>query len=231
MLQIENEYYSSVRPKQVPEFNEKPTLALQRRGVRYVELRSLDINIFDPLGISETQCRFIETFMAFCLLQDSPAISDQERQEIDYNLDAVAYRGRKPGLTLQRNGATVELQQWAGTLCEALATFADTLDRDEDGTPYQQALQAQQAAVVDPDKTLSAQVLDGMREHNMGYYHFAKHMSQQHQQYFLDLEYDAVQFETYGKTVKQSLQKQRAMEDSNGESFDNFLKRYFSQAL
>ena len=231
MLQIENEYYSSVRPKQVPEFNEKPTLALQRRGVRYVELRSLDINIFDPLGISETQCRFIETFMAFCLLQDSPAISDQERREIDYNLDAVAYRGRKPGLTLQRNGATVELQQWAGTLCEALATFADTLDRDEDGTPYQQALQAQQAAVVDPDKTLSAQVLAGMREHNMGYYHFAKHMSQQHQQYFLDLEYDAVQFETYGKTVKQSLQKQRAMEDSNGESFDNFLKRYFSQAL
>ena len=231
MLQIENEYYSSVRPKQVPEFNEKPTLALQRRGVRYVELRSLDINIFDPLGISETQCRFIETFMAFCLLQDSPAISSQERQEIDYNLDAVAYRGRKPGLTLQHNGATVGLQQWAGTLCEAMAAFADTLDRDEDGTPYRQALQAQQAAVADPDKTLSAQVLAGMREHNMGYYHFAQRMSQQHQQYFLDLEYDAVQFEDYGKVVKQSLQKQRAMEASNGESFDDFLKNYFAQRL
>ena len=231
MLQIENEYYSSVRPKQVPEFNEKPTLALQRRGVRYVELRSLDINIFDPLGISETQCRFIETFMAFCLLQDSPAISSQERQEIDYNLDAVAYRGRKPGLTLQHNGATVGLQQWAGTLCEAMAAFADTLDRDEDGTPYRQALQAQQAAVADPDKTLSAQVLAGMREHNMGYYHFAQRMSQQHQQYFLDREYDAVQFEDYGKVVTQSLQKQRAMEASNGESFDDFLKNYFAQRL
>ena len=231
MLQIENEYYSSVRPKQVPEFNEKPTLALQRRGVRYVELRSLDINIFDPLGISETQCRFIETFMAFCLLQDSPVISSQERQEIDYNLDAVAYRGRKPGLTLQHNGATVGLQQWAGTLCEAMAAFADTLDRDEDGTPYRQALQAQQAAVADPDKTLSAQVLAGMREHNMGYYHFAQRMSQQHQQYFLDRDYDAVQFEAYGKIVKQSLQKQRAMEASNGESFDDFLQNYFAQRL
>ena len=231
MLQIENEYYSSVRPKQVPEFNEKPTLALQRRGVRYVELRSLDINIFDPLGISETQCRFIETFMAFCLLQDSPAISARERQEIDYNLDAVAYRGRKPGLTLQHNGATVGLQQWAGTLCEAMAAFADTLDRDEDGTPYRQALQAQQAAAADPDKTLSAQVLAGMREHNMGYYHFAQRMSQQHQQYFLDRDYDAVQFEAYGKIVKQSLQKQRAMEASNGESFDDFLQNYFAQRL
>ena len=231
MLQIENEYYSSVRPKQVPEFNEKPTLALQRRGVRYVELRSLDINIFDPLGISATQCHFIETFMAFCLLQDSPVISDQERQEIDYNLDAVAYRGRKPGLTLQHHGATIELQQWADTLCEAMTAFADTLDKDEDGMPYRQALQAQQAAIADPHKTLSAQVLAGMREHDEGYYHFAQRMSRQHQRYFLDLECDAVQFEAYKKTVKQSLQKQRAMEDSNGESFDDFLQNYFSQTL
>jgi len=231
MLQIENEYYSSVRPKQVPEFNEKPSLALQRRGVRYVELRSLDINIFDPLGISATQCHFIETFMAFCLLQDSPVISDQERQEIDYNLDAVAYRGRKPGLTLQHHGATIELQQWADTLCEAMTAFADTLDKDEDGMPYRQALQAQQAAIADPHKTLSAQVLAGMREHDEGYYHFAQRMSRQHQRYFLGLEYDAVQFEDYKKTVKQSLQKQRAMEDSNGESFDDFLQNYFAQKL
>jgi glutamate--cysteine ligase len=231
MLQIENEYYSSVRPKQVPEFNEKPTLALQRRGVRYVELRSLDINIFDPLGISEQQCRFIEIFMAFCLLQDSPAISDQERQEIDYNLDAVAYRGRKPGLTLQHNGATLELQQWAGTLCEAMTAFAEALDAGEDGTPWQQALQAQQAAVADPDKTLSAQVLAGMREHDEGYYHFAQRMSKQHQRYFLNLEHDPAQFEAYRETVKQSLEKQRAMEDSNGQSFDDFLKHYFSQTL
>jgi len=231
MLQIENEYYSSVRPKQVPEFNEKPTLALQRRGVRYVELRSLDINIFDPLGISEKQCHFIETFMAFCLLQDSPAISNLERQEIDYNLDAVAYRGRKPGLRLQHHGATMGLQEWACALCGAMEAFADTLDKNEDGAPYRQALQAQQAAVADPDKTLSAQVLAGMRENEEGYFHFAKRMSRQHRQYFLDLDYDPAQFDGYEETVKQSLQKQRAMEAGNGESFDDFLQNYFSQKL
>ena len=32
---------------------EKPTHALKRRGVRYVELRSIDVNAFDPLGINE----------------------------------------------------------------------------------------------------------------------------------------------------------------------------------
>ncbi len=231
MLQIENEYYSSVRPKQVPDNNEKPSLALQRRGVRYVELRSLDINIFDPRGINETQCRFIETFMAFCQLQASPVISDLERKEIDYNLDTVAYRGREPGLMLQRNGNRVPLQQWAGELCEAMLAFATVLDKEVEGTPYQQALQEQQAAVSDPEKTLSAQVLAGMREYDEGYFDFAQRMSLQHQQYFLNLDPDAARFEAFDDTVKQSLEKQRAMEAANHESFDDFLKNYFAQTL
>ncbi len=231
MLQIENEYYSSVRPKQVPESNEKPSLALQRRGVRYVELRSLDINVFDPRGINETQCRFMETFMAFCLLQDSPVISDQERKEIDYNLDAVAYRGREPGLMLQHNGDTLSLQQWAGELCAAMQAFAEVLDENEDGTPYLQALRVQQAAVDDPGKTLSAQVLAAMHEHDEGYFHFAQRMSKQHQQYFLTLEENAPQFKIFTETVRQSLQQQRALEDANHESFDDYLKNYFAQRL
>ena len=231
MLQIENEYYSSVRPKQVPEYNEKPSFALQRRGVRYVELRSLDINIFDPLGISETQCRFVETFMAFCLLHDSPAISDLERKEIDENLDAVGYRGREPGLSLQHNGETQSLQQWASELCAAMEEFAACLDKNEDGTPYQTALQIQQAAVADPDKTLSAQVLAGMREHDEGYFHFAQRMSKQHQQYFLNLKHDAAQFETFTGSVRQSLAKQRSMEAADSDCFDDFLKNYLAQTL
>lgn len=169
--------------------------------------------------------------MAFCQLQDSPVISDLERKEIDYNLDAVAYRGREPGLMLQHNGTTLPLQQWAGELCAAMQAFAAVLDENEAGTPYQQALQAQQAAVDDPDKTLSAQVLAGMREHNEGYFHFAKRMSLKHQQYFLDLEEDTAQFQVFSETVRQSLQQQRAMEDANHESFDDYLKNYFAQTL
>ena len=231
MLQIENEYYSSVRPKQVPDNNEKPTLALQQRGVRYVELRSLDINIFDPRGISEQQCRFIETFMAFCQLQESPRISSLERTEIDYNLDTVAYRGREPGLQLQHHGESISLQQWAAGLCAAMQPIAEVLDHDQGGTPCQQALRVQQEAVADPGKTLSAQVLEGMREHDEGYFHFAQRMSRQHQQYFLELGHDPARFEAFEAMVNESLQKQRAIEAANGESFDSFLKNYFAQTL
>jgi len=102
ILQIENEYYSTIRPKQILKGNEKPTLALKRRGVSYVELRSLDVNAFDPLGINERQLHFLECFLLFCLLHESPAIGDYERKAIDENELRAAHRARDPKLKLIR---------------------------------------------------------------------------------------------------------------------------------
>jgi glutamate--cysteine ligase len=231
ILQIENEYYSSVRPKQVPDGNEKPVLALQRRGVRYVELRSLDINVFDPQGISLEQCRFLETLMAFSMLQDSPPISSRERKEIDDNLNAVCYRGREPGLVLRRNDKPVTLKQWAAQICEAMSGFADALDTTESGTPYRQALQAQLASVNDPERTPSARILAEMRAHGEGYFHFSKRMSLQHQQYFLQVPHDEAQFLAFNETAEKSLAEQQAVEAADSMSFDEFLEDYIAQTL
>ena len=74
LLQIENEYYSSVRPKQPTRRGERPTEALQRRGVRYVELRSIDLDPSSPIGLTEDRLAFLEVFMLFCLLCDSPPL-------------------------------------------------------------------------------------------------------------------------------------------------------------
>jgi len=231
ILQIENEYYSSVRPKQIPENNEMPTRALKRRGVRYVELRSLDINMFDPQGISTAQCRFLETLMAFCLLQDSPLIGSLERKEIDRNLSAVCYRGREPGLLLQRQGQDISLQQWAGEICTAMGAFADVLDQGETEDVYRQALQQQAALIDNPEKTPSARILAKMAEHNEGYFQFARRMSLQHQQYFLQQEHTEAQFKAFTDTARQSLADQKSIEEADELSFDEFLQRYFAQTL
>ena len=231
MLQIENEYYSSVRPKQLLVGNEKPTRALLRRGVRYVELRSLDVNPFDPRGINETQCHFLETLMLFCLLADSPAINLRERREIDSNLDAVCYRGREPGLTLVHNGKTMTLQQWGSVICESMSGCADLLDSHEAGTPYRDALQAQLAAIQDPGLTYSARVLDEMNENGEGYFHFAKRMSLQHQRHFLELEPDEAQARIFRESVMQSVEEQHTVEASDTLTFDEFLARYFAQTV
>jgi glutamate--cysteine ligase len=229
ILQIENEYYSSVRPKQIPDENEKPALALRRRGVRYIELRSLDINVFDPQGISSEQCRFLETLMAYCLFENSPLINDMGRSEIDHNLDAVGYRGRQPGLQLQRDGTSVSLQQWADEICDAMQPFAGVLDAGAGDTPYSRALQAQIEAVRDPERTPSARILAAMCEHEEGFFQFTQRMSQQHQRYFLDLPLDAAQARNFDATATRSLAEQQAIEAADRISFDEFLRKYFAQ--
>src|SRR5512134_3191279 len=102
-LQIENEYYSFIRPKRVARSGERPTRALQRAGVQYVEMRSLDVSAFDPVGVNQLKLRFLEAFAAFCVLRASPAIEPAEQAELDGNHALVARRGREPGLALGRD--------------------------------------------------------------------------------------------------------------------------------
>ena len=111
-LQLENEYYSFVRPKRVTQAGEKPTAALHARGVEYVEIRALDVNAFEPNGVNVEQLRFIEAFLIFCLLENSPSISPAEQRTIQYNELTVALRGREPGLTLQHRGGMKPPQGW-----------------------------------------------------------------------------------------------------------------------
>jgi glutamate--cysteine ligase len=210
---------------------EKPTLALKRRGVRYIELRSMDINVYDPLGISEDQCRFAETLMALCLFQESAVISNGETGEIDHNLAAVCYRGREPGLELLRDGRRVTLKQWAGEICEALAEMAALLDAGESATPYQDTVRAQREAIADPDRTPSARILADMREHGEDYFGFTRRLSQQHRDYFLGLPRDPERFYALETSVVKSVRDQEKLEAADTLSFDEFLQDYFAQQL
>src|SRR6202043_3475767 len=79
ILQIENEYYSYIRPKRVARSGERPTKALRRAGVEYVEVRALDVSAYDPVGVNQNKLRFLEAFLALCLMKDSAPIGDSEQ--------------------------------------------------------------------------------------------------------------------------------------------------------
>ncbi len=95
ILQIENEYYSFARPKQPINPGERAALALKKRGVMYAEIRALDVNAFDPVGADTQTLRFIEALLCWCLLIDSPPVSDVEQQAIYRNQSQTARRGRR----------------------------------------------------------------------------------------------------------------------------------------
>ncbi len=101
ILQIENEYYSTIRPKRVPAAGESSNEALKRNGVEYVEIRILDINPLLLVGIDEEQVRLLDSFLLYCLLDTSDEISIIEKQEFHRNQQKVILEGRKPELMLE----------------------------------------------------------------------------------------------------------------------------------
>lgn len=229
ILQIENEYYSTVRPKQLLHGNEKPTLALKRRGIRYIELRSLDVNAFDPLGINETQVYFLEVFMLFCLLHESERFDKREHAAIDQNELLTAHRGRQPDLELVSGGQSRRLQDWAEELCEQMRAIAEILDGDGQDGVYQQALGRQLERVRDPAATPSARMLETMYANHEGFFDFALRMSRQHQAYFRQTDLTADRLHQFQEWAKKSHKDQDIIESTSTESFAEYLQNYFAQ--
>ncbi|WP_462320220.1 glutamate--cysteine ligase [Halochromatium sp.] len=228
VLQIENEYYSTVRPKQLTDWMEFPTLALRRRGIRYVELRSVDVNLFEPLGVELEQMRFLSLFMLYCLLMPSPTISPRERRWIDANEVLAAHRGRDPGLMLARADGEVRLRDWGQQVLRAMEPLAALMDA-ESGGAMTAALRAQQLKMAEPEATPSARVLAEMRASGEGFAEFARRLSERHRDHFRHLEIDPARAALFQGLAGESRDKQAKIEAADDCDFDTFLMRYFAQ--
>jgi len=228
VLQIENEYYSTIRPKQITAWLEKPTLALRRRGVRYLELRSLDVNAFHPLGVAEEQIDFLRAFMLFCLLVDSPRIASDERRSIDENLIAVAHRGRDPELVLGRPGGVVPLRVWAQELLDAMVPAVELTDGGSAG-PCARSLALQREKVRDPAATPSARMLAAMAANGEGFFEYARRISEGHRDRFRSAPLDGGQQSLFERLSRESWERQHELEARDDSDFDDFLARYLAQ--
>jgi glutamate--cysteine ligase len=227
-LQIENEYYSPIRPKRVAKSGERPTAALRRGGIEYVEIRSLDISIDDPAGINQNTMRFMEAFLIYCLIEDSPLFDDQSLEETKWNQTATAKQGRDPEFRLRREGGTVTLTSWASEILGKVLTIAGLIDRVEGGDSYAESVRLMRSIVDDPDLTPSARLLNELRETNAGFCEFILSVARGHRDYFASitplLDERREQFET---EVLQSLNRQAEIEASDQLSFDEYLSTYY----
>lgn len=229
ILQIENEFYSSVRPKQILNGEEKPTLALARRGVAYIELRSLDVNVYEPIGINDEQMRFLESFLLLNLLLPSDPYDDRELTEIKYNLNEVAGRGRDPDLKLRRGGEKVLLRDWASEIFDQMSFACDLLDKDGERPIYCSTLQQQRAKIEEPEMTPSARILAEMIENKEEFAEFSLRLSKQHQEWFAKRPLEAESRRQCEQQAQQSILRQREIEKTDSQSFEQFLKNYFDQ--
>lgn len=228
ILQIENEYYSTMRPKRITQDGERPVDALIARGIQYVEARCIDINPFLPLGIDLPQARFLDTFLLFCALQDSPLLSESECPAATDNFLAVVKQGRKPNLQLQRGRELVSMKAWGEELLTQMQACAKLLDDSYASTEHAEALNRQFEKLNNPDLTPSAQVLASMREQQCSFSQFALKQSLQHAQTLSTPPLDAGQIAHYQTLAEQSHQAQQAIEQQDNCSFDEYMADYFA---
>jgi glutamate--cysteine ligase len=228
-LQIENEYYSPVRPKRVARSGEWPTAALQRGGVEYVEIRSLDININDPAGVNQNTMRFIEALLIYCLIEDSPPLDETSCIEATRNQALTARQGRDPEFRLHRGGAEVPLATWASEILDKVAAVAELIDRtDEDGC-YAHAVQVQRDLVSEPMATPSARLLDELQKAKCGFFDYAIEIARGHRDYFSSITpLSSERLNEFEREASRSIEKQLEIEAGDAISLDEYLANYFA---
>ncbi|ABX48308.1 Glutamate--cysteine ligase [Shewanella baltica] len=226
VLQIENEFYSPIRAKRVTRSGEKPSEALARAGVEYIEVRALDVNPFSPIGIEATQVRFLDLFLLYCLLTQSPKSEASEEARLSANLKAVVLEGRKPGLELLTANGSRSLKSWLEELFDALQPLAVLLDGE--ATDYQVALAHWRKAVEDPNLTLSGQVLQNVINKGQDHGQWVMTLAQQYYQFFVDYPLSSETIAQYQAEASSSLNKQAELEAAQRSvSFDDYLEDYF----
>ena len=229
LLQIENEFYSPIRPKRVTRSGEQPTAALRRGGIEYVEIRSLDINMIDPAGINQNTMRFIEAFLIYCLLEDSDALDDKALAEIRQNHTGTAKHGRDPDFRLLREGRAVTLRSWASEIVAGVLAVAEVIDRYESQPSYADATRRMQELIDHADTTPSARILTDLEDEKTSFFEYALRVAGQHRDYFRSITpLDRAKAESFEAEASDSVVRQREIEAADSISLDRYLQRYFS---
>jgi len=226
ILQIENELYAPIRPKRVTRSGETPSDALLRGGIEYIEVRSLDINPFSPIGVDEQQVRFLDLFMVWCALADAPEMSSDELLCTRTNWNRVILEGRKPGLTLGMGceSAQFPLVQVGKDLFRDLKRVAQILDGIEGSDAYQKVCDELVASFDNPELTFSARILRMMLDEGIG--GTGKALAAQYRAMLREEPLEILSEEAFIAEGKASWERQRKAEAADTESFETLLARH-----
>lgn len=226
VLQIENEFYATIRPKRVIRSGERPVQALCERGVQYIEVRCMDIDPFEAVGISLQTTRFLDVFLLYCAFSDSPLTNVDEGHVNTDNFARTVKQGRQPDLTLTRAGQQVGLTQWGTELVDAMLPIAQLLDQVNNTQEYTDSLAVQRAKLQDVSLTPSAKALEGIRAHNNSFVQFALAQSEKWVADLASRPLTDAQEKAFEQSAQQSLNEQAEIERNQVGDFDSFIRDY-----
>ncbi|WP_241622346.1 glutamate--cysteine ligase [Rosenbergiella australiborealis] len=222
VLQIENELYAPIRPKRVIRRGEAPSDALKRGGIEYIEVRSLDINPFSATGISEEQVRFLDTFLIWCALIESPPMDQEQLHFVKSNWNTVIMQGRKPGLRLKGECGQRDfsLKDAASVLFDGLTSIAEILDQNSDG-PYQSTCHHLRNMISDPELTYSGKILNIIKQE--GFIGSGVTLAENYRQSLLQEPLEILTEDIFVEKAAESFAEQQNIEAADTLSFEEYL--------
>jgi len=229
-LQIENEFYSTIRPKRTAYSGESPSHALWERGVEYIEVRCMDLNPLLPVGIDQEQMRFVDAFLVSCLLHDSPDANTAEYQQCIENQKRIVHSGRDTSQLIYHLGEEITIKEAATHILNSIADSCDLLDQAHNHTKHRDALATMHARIEDSNKTPAGQLIAAINNSGETYFRQAMNLAEKHRDHFLQTELAPELEEQFKALAEQSLEKQQAIEDADTMSFDEFLQDYYQRS-
>jgi glutamate--cysteine ligase len=231
LLQIENEFYGTIRPKRVIRSGERPLHALRERGVEYVEVRCMDLDPFVTVGIEAGTMRMLDLFLLHCLLAESPPDTPEEIAALGRNQHRTAAYGREPGLRLERGARELPLVEWVAELLDGMAPIAARLDATFGGHAYREAHAAALRALDAPAGLPSARVLAAMKGDFAGSYtRFIAAQSDAARCALLALPWSSEQQAAFEALAAESTARQRAIEAADEVDFETWRRAYLDAA-
>jgi glutamate--cysteine ligase len=229
LLQIENEFYGTIRPKRVIFPGERPLHALRERGVEYVEVRCMDLDPFVPVGIEAPTMRFIDLFLLHCLLSDSPPDTPEEIAALGRNQHRVAARGRESGLKLERGDRESSLVEWGAQIVGEMELLANAMDVALGGRRYRDAWLAATRVLDQPGQLPSARVLATMADDfESSYVRFTRAQSTQTRNLLLGVPWSDAQQQRFEAMARESVLEQRRIEAADTMPFEIYRQEYLA---
>lgn len=189
----------------------------------------MDLDPFEPVGLSVQTARFLDIFLLHCLLNDSPPDTPQEIAALARNQHLTAARGREPGLMLERGGTPVRLVDWAAEILAECGPIAERLDARLGGDAHQAALQAARDAIARPDSLPSARVLAEMQQAHAGsHIRFTDARSEAARAWVMALPWSSADAGRYEALARQSQRDQAATEALDSLPFEIYRQEYLA---
>ena len=133
---MESELYNHIRPKGEFATTERQYNQLKRGGIRYLELRSIDLNPYTPFGISQIEIEFLELLSIYCILCGNEKIDPIEEIKIKENIRRASESGQDCNLisSFEKGNAEKSIKVLTQELLNSLESLSNEIGLRESHT-------------------------------------------------------------------------------------------------